>query len=90
MSEVAPTTVNQCGTQAPAYMSATSGGHPTLAQGIVSRTACYYWNGDTCLWTSTVKVAQCTGGYYVYQFGQSIGCNLRICSSSVVPASLGH
>ncbi len=39
--EKAPSSVNQCGTQAPGWMS--GGAHPTPEEGIVARTICYFW-----------------------------------------------
>lgn len=53
-----------CNTMAPIWLSGT---HPMLSDGIVSRTVCASWSGSCCLWSSTVLIRACPGGYHVYK-----------------------
>ena len=68
----------RCGTQAPGWLS---GGHPSVADGQVSRTVCFHWNRNCCLWSTNIQVRNC-GSYHVYYLsGTPAGCNLRYCGS---------
>ena len=56
----------RCGTYNPVWLNGT---HPTVAEGVVTRTVCYsdYRNRPTCCyWSNTIKVKNCSG-YYVYE-----------------------
>ena len=64
-----------CGTEVPGWLS---GGHPTVAQGIVSRKVCFHWSQDCCHLSRIVKVRNC-GAFYVYELTSSPDCNLRYC-----------
>lgn len=55
---------NSCNTMAPIWLSGT---HPMLSDGIVNRTVCASWSGSCCLWSSTVLIRACPGGYHVYK-----------------------
>ena len=68
---------NRCNTQAPGWMN---GGHPTVAEGPVSRQVCFHW-GNCCSWPQNIKVRNC-GSYYVYHLsGGTPGCQLRYCGT---------
>ena len=69
----------RCGTSAPGWMN---GGHPTVADGQVSRQVCFHWSGSCCLWSTNIKVRNC-GSYYVYYLSGTPGyCNLRYCGTN--------
>ena len=53
---------HRCNTYVTGWLN---GGHPTVADGQVSRTACFHWSGNCCLWSTNIKVRNC-GSYYVY------------------------
>ena len=78
MATSCPST-NQCGTSATGWLS---GGHPSVADGQVSRLACFHWNSNCCLWSKYIKVRNC-GAFYVYHIpGTPYGhCDLRYCST---------
>ena len=84
--ETAPSGTDQCGTQAPGWLS--GGAHPTRTQGVVARTSCFLWSGNACMWSSGVRVVQCSG-FFAYSFDDLAVCNLRICTTAAVPAALG-
>ncbi|XP_068422029.1 pancreatic secretory granule membrane major glycoprotein GP2 [Eschrichtius robustus] len=69
--------VYHCQTAAPMWLNGT---HPTLGQGIVSRTACAHWSGNCCLWKTEVLVKACPGQYHVYRLEGTPQCNLRYCT----------
>ena len=66
---------NRCGTHAPGWLQ---GGHPTVAQGIVSRKVCYHWSSSCCNWSNDIKVKNC-GAFYVYELKRTPVCSLRYC-----------
>ena len=66
---------HQCGTHAPGWLT---GGHPTAAQGIVSRKVCFHWSSGCCQWSQYIRVRNC-GRFYVYELPPTRYCNLRYC-----------
>ena len=66
---------NRCGTHAPGWLQ---GGHPTVAQGIVSRKVCYHWSSSCCNWSNNITVKNC-GAFYVYELKKTPVCWLRYC-----------
>ncbi|KAG8135338.1 hypothetical protein E2320_008379, partial [Naja naja] len=58
---------NHCGTHAPIWLN---GSHPQESEGIVQRQACATFNGNCCLWNTTVEIKACPGGYYVYHLAK--------------------
>ena len=66
-----------CGTHAPGYLT---GGHPTAAQGAVSRKVCFHWSNNNCRWFVNIKVRNC-GAFYVYQLSKPPACSLRYCGN---------
>ncbi|XP_029433085.1 uromodulin [Rhinatrema bivittatum] len=69
--------INRCNTHAPMWLK---GAHPMSADGIVNRTACAHWNGNCCLWSTTVQIKSCPGGYYVYKLNGTPACSLTYCT----------
>ena len=61
------------------YSGWLSGGHPTVADGQVTRTV--YFNCGSCYhYPTSIKVRNC-GSYYVYYLSGTPTCNLRYCST---------
>ena len=69
----------RCGTCATGWLN---GGHPTVADGQVSRQVCFHWTSGCCEWSTNIKVRNC-GSYYVYYLsGTPSGhCYLRYCGT---------
>ena len=69
-----------CGTKVTSWLN---GGHPTVADGQVTRTVCFHYNGNYCRWPTNIKVRNC-GSYYVYYLsGTPSGrCYLRYCGTN--------
>ena len=72
----------RCGTNAPGWLN---GGHPTVADGQVSRQVCFHWmNSGCCEWSTNIKVRNC-GSYYVYYLHSTPNngyCDLRYCGTN--------
>ena len=69
----------RCNTAATGWLI---GGHPTVADGQVTRTVCFHWDSNCCLWSTNIKVRNC-GSYYVYYLsGTGNGCSLRYCGTN--------
>ena len=72
--------IEKCDTNVPGWMN---GGHPTVADGQVSRTVCWHWRSGCCTWSSTIRVRNC-GSYYVYYLSSTPNngqCDFRYCST---------
>ena len=70
----------RCGTMASGWMN---GLHPPIAHGKVTKTVCFHFHGDCCVWSKNIEVVNC-GQYYVYQFISTPSvnpCSLRYCGS---------
>ena len=67
----------RCGTHATGWLN---GGHPTVADGQVSRTVCFHWTSGCCEWSTNIKVRNC-GSYYVYYLHGSPICSGRYCGT---------
>ena len=68
---------NRCGTYKPGWMK---GSHPTVAEGIVSRTVCFAYSGSCCYSSSqSIKVLNC-GLYFIYKLSAT-SCYNRYCGS---------
>ena len=55
--------MNRCGTGHPGWLNGT---HPTVTEGVVTRTVCYSYYDDCCLDRNFIKVKNCSS-YYVYE-----------------------
>ncbi|KAG8558187.1 hypothetical protein GDO81_016896, partial [Engystomops pustulosus] len=55
-----------CYTRYPMWLQ---GAHPEPADGIVNGTVCTSYYDTCCMWTSSVKIKACPGGFNVYKFG---------------------
>ncbi|XP_025961808.2 oncoprotein-induced transcript 3 protein isoform X1 [Dromaius novaehollandiae] len=67
---------NHCGTHAPIWLN---GSHPRESDGVVPRQACASFNGNCCLWNTTIDVKACPGGYYVYHLTKPSVCFHAYC-----------
>lgn len=67
-----------CGINIPIWLN---GVHPTIDEGIVSRTACINWYGQCCLAYFPLSVKACPGGYYVYKLKGNGFIGLNYCTS---------
>ena len=70
---------HHCGTHAPGYLT---GGHPTVAQGVVQRKVCFHWSNNKCRWSSLIRVRSC-GVFYVYELSKPPACSLRYCGNNM-------
>ena len=66
----------KCNTNAPGWLK---GGHPSVADGQVTRKACFHWS-SCCSLSTNIKVRNC-GSYYVYYLKSTGSCWYRYCST---------
>ncbi|KAL9961353.1 hypothetical protein ACROYT_G030273 [Oculina patagonica] len=71
------TPITRCNTNAPGWLN---GGHPTIADGKVTRQVCFHWSSGCCDYTTNIQVRNC-GSFYVYYFSGTPTCPLRYCGS---------
>ena len=68
----------RCGTTHPGWLNGT---HPTIADGVVTRTVCFSGMADCCLRRNIIKVKNCSS-YYVYELQRSPWCNYSYCGNA--------
>ena len=68
---------HRCNTYATGWLK---GGHPTVADGQVSRQVCFHWS-NCCQYSTNIKVRNC-GSYYVYYLSGTPSCILRYCGTN--------
>ncbi|XP_044179849.1 uncharacterized protein LOC122961271 isoform X2 [Acropora millepora] len=68
----------RCGTSVTGWLN---GGHPTVADGQVSRQVCFHWTSSCCQWSTNIRVRNC-GSYYVYFLSGTPNCDLRYCGTN--------
>ena len=66
---------NVCNTDATGWLN---GAHPTLQEGVVSRTVCFHWGSNCCNWSVFIQVRNC-GLFFVYYLVEPGHCSLRYC-----------
>ena len=66
----------KCNTNAPGWLK---GEHPSVADGQVTRKACFHWS-NCCSLSTNIKVRNC-GSYYVYYLKSTGSCWYRYCST---------
>lgn len=70
---------NRCNTHATGWLN---GCHPTVADGQVTRQACFHWSSNCCNWSTYIQVRNC-GEYFVYLLrGIPVACSLRYCGTA--------
>ena len=67
----------RCGGDFPGWLK---GGHPSLADGIVERTACFHGMKMCCSRPTTIRVRECSG-YYVYELRTSPSAKHVYCTT---------
>ena len=67
----------RCGTKHPGWLNGT---HPTIADGVETRTVCFSGMSNCCVWHYIIKVKNCSS-YYVYELQRS-GSNLSYCGNA--------
>ena len=67
----------RCGTTHPGWLNGT---HPTIADGVVTRTVCFSWSTDCCFWHNIIQVKNCSS-HYVYELQRSSWNSLRYCGN---------
>ncbi len=77
MSDSAPP-VNHCNTDATGWLK---GGHPSVNAGVVTRTACFNWVGNSCWHTSSIQVVNCKD-FYLYKLGAPGCCSCVYCGTN--------
>ena len=68
---------HRCNAHAPGWIN---GGHPSVADGQVTRQVCFHWTAGCCEWSTNIKVRNC-GSFYVYYLSGTPTCQLRYCGS---------
>ncbi|CAH3173478.1 unnamed protein product, partial [Porites evermanni] len=79
LPETCPPT-NRCKTHAPGWLEV---GHPTVADGEVTRKVCFTWGGNCCSWSTNIQVVNC-GDFYVYKLVPISSCQSRYCGDEIV------
>ena len=76
--------VYHCGTRYPGWLNGT---HPTVSEGVVTRTVCYpeyfsdsYWLSDYCVVNNYIRVRNC-GAFFVYELHKPPHCDFRYCGN---------
>ncbi|XP_072273144.1 uromodulin-like [Pyxicephalus adspersus] len=59
-----------------------NGTHPTIEDGLVSRTACAAWLHQCCVFSFNVSVKACPDGFYVYKLNQLFDSYNGYCAKS--------
>ena len=65
------------------YSGYMSGSHPSVNEGIVTRTVYFFYPNSCGNYGRSIKVINCAGLYYVYQINNGVpGCSGRYCSTN--------
>ena len=69
----------RCSTHATGWLS---GGHPSVADGLVNRKVCFHWANNCCKYSTNIQVRNC-GSHFVYYLSGTPHdhCSLRYCGS---------
>ena len=68
----------RCGTKYPGWLNGT---HPTVAEGVVTRTVCFSGWGSCCYRSNIIKMKNCNG-YYVYELHRTTYWYSRYCGNA--------
>ena len=68
-----------CGTGHPGWLN---GIHPTVSEGVVTRTVCFSHTSGCCQYTTTIQIKNC-GNFYVYYLEPAPLCDLGYCVTNV-------
>ena len=72
--------IYRCGTRYPGWLN---GSHPTVADGVVTRTVCYSYSIDCCKYNTSIKVKNCNSSYYVYELPRTRISSSRYCGNVI-------
>ncbi|XP_022787084.1 uncharacterized protein LOC111327217 isoform X1 [Stylophora pistillata] len=67
----------RCGTSVTGWLN---GQHPSVADGIVYVQVCFHWSSSCCLWSTYIRVRNCSG-FYVYELVPLSICDSRFCGN---------
>ena len=70
----------RCGTTYPGLLNGT---HPTITEGVVTRTVCYSYDHGCCWGSTIIKVKNCSS-YYVYELPRTRHQSSRYCGNAGV------
>jgi hypothetical protein len=65
-----------CGTGSTGWYN---GVYPSIPGQTVNGNTCFNWNGNTCNWSTSIRVTNCNG-YYVFYLVPPPVCSLRYCT----------
>ena len=68
-----------CGTRYPGWLS---GAHPTVAEGVVTRSVCSSYSNICCNWYQNIRIKNC-GEYFVYELPGTYYCPARYCGNGI-------
>ena len=68
----------RCGTRHPGWLNGT---HPTIADGVVTRTVCFSGKRSCCWWRNIIKVKNCSS-FFVYKLQKTPWSHLRYCGNA--------
>jgi len=68
-----------CGTHYPGWLS---GAHPTVAEGVVTRSVCSSYSNICCNWYQNIRIKNC-GEYFVYELPRTYYCPARYCGNGI-------
>ena len=68
-----------CGTRYPGWLS---GAHPTVAEGVVTRSVCFSLSNICCYLYQNIRIKNC-GAYFVYELLGAYYCPARHCGNGI-------
>ena len=68
----------RCGTSATSWLT---NGHPSVADGRVSKRVCFSYNGDCYYYRCVNIIIRNCGSYYVYELDRTPSCSYRYCGT---------
>lgn len=78
-----PRNMYDCGTDAGGWINTPN---PVMADGLVSRTVCWSWAGQSCLWQDQIRMVACAEFYLYFLVNPMTGC-LRYCGDGEVKST---
>ena len=69
--------LGKCNTEMPGWLN---GSHPSVAEGNVTRTACFNGSSSCCHSSVEIEIRNCSG-FYVYKLVEVPSCPMRYCGA---------
>ncbi len=69
---------SHCGTDASGWIN---GSLPAVGDGVVTRTVCFDWSGNSCSWSTTIQVVNCAS-FYLFNLVPTPTCSLAYCGTN--------